>query len=183
MSSAKLESGETTQQGPAPVDYTAKARIFFLLRKGEKEEPDDGRKFLRWEGKEFGIYKGENMLPDERLRYPATEDLEAFLEKNREQLNHGDLLTTMTTDRASGIHIVSYNEESGKFEAILNPDEGGSGYLTIPATVLKNVTNAMEKYEEVLQNDDTQVLNMHISPKDDFITEKLGAKVMTWANF
>ena len=178
MSAAKSDASSTAtiKKDRKTIDYNAKAKVISLVREREKEDFVDERKVkcLNWEGKEFGIYKNENCLPNDRLRHPAKEDLETFLEKNFEELNHGDLLTTKTTDRASGMHIVCYDEERGRYEAILNTDEGGSGYLTIPSKVLRNVTNAMRKYEEVFQNSGTEILNMHISPKDEFITERLG---------
>ncbi len=58
-----------------------------------------------------------------------------------------------------------------------NPDDLAAGYLTIPKVVLQNVTNAMEKYKSIFSNDEYQIVNMHLSPKDALIQERLGTKV------
>ncbi len=63
-------------------------------------------------------------------------------------------------------------------KAMKNPDDLAAGYLTIPKLVLQNVTNAMEKYKTIFANDEYQIVNMHLSPRDAFIQKKLGIKVI-----
>ena len=167
MSSEK--SYPLAQEKPT-VDYNAKARVILLVTEEEKNKDFD-LKVLLWEGPKLGPRDDEDK---------TKEVFDAFLEKNKAELHHGDILTTSDTDRASGAFIVHYNETLKKFTALKNKDESGSGYLTIPAEVLEKVTNAMEKYADVFTNDETSFLNMHISLKDDFIKEKLGEEVISF---
>merc|ERR1712050_284709 len=104
---------------------------------------------------------------------------ETDLEINRYVLNHnlqhGDLVN-FDEYRESATKIVYFDPSSTMYRFISNPDESGSGYLTIPKEILKDVTDFKSKYAEVLNyiEDNYEVINFHVSPSDDFITKKFG---------
>ena len=165
------EKSDKPTEEKQTVDYNAKARVILLVTEEEKGEEHD-MKVLLWEGK----IGNEDEEKKERRFKPTDEELDAFLEKNKSELNHGDLLVT-NMERASSALIVNYDENLNKFSTIKNPDESAAGYLTLTSEIMKNVTNAMEKYADVFEYSETSYLNMHISPKDEFIKERLGDEV------
>ena len=169
-------SGTTASEKHA-VDYNAKVKLIFLVTEKEKKDLTDEKiKTLLWDGSPF-----DSKDEDRTKKFPSNEALEEFLAKHLEEINHGDMITSPSfTERASYVRIISYDESIEKFKIILNPDESASGYLTIPTEVLKNVTNAIEKYKDIFETDCGRYLNMHISPKDAFIKERLGDKVPFW---
>ena len=169
---------DTPDSAKLAINYNAKAKLIYLVSEHQKDIVDGNDKMLVWDGSPLNT--GEN---DENAKFPDDEPLEKFLLVHRQRINHGDLLTSPTLHhRASGFRFILYDESQEKFTVIINPDDSGSGYLTIPAAVLKNVTNAMEKYEEIFENEKFRYLNMHISSKDVFIKERLGDEVCSTDN-
>ena len=164
----------TTASEKHTIDYNAKVKLIFLVTEKEKKDLTEEKiKTFLWDGSPFDSKDEEHTK-----NFPSKEALEEFLAKHQEEINHGDLITSPSfTERASYIRIITYDENLEKFRIILNPDDSAAGYLTIPAEVLKNVTNAIEKYKDIYETDCGGYLNMHISPKDEFIKERLGDKV------
>ena len=157
------------------IDYNAKAKLIFLVTEEEKKDlTGENVKTLLWDGSPFDCE--DDTCNMKKLR--SQEALEEFLAKHQEEINHGDMITSPSfTYRATHIRIIAYDENTNKFKIVRNPDDSGSGYLTIPAEVLKNVTNAIEKYKDIYETDCGRYMNMHISPKDAFIKERLGDQV------
>ena len=166
-----METKEGTSAGTEKerIDWNIKARKIYLKRDKDWFRPTGNKLMMKWEGKDFG--------PDCELRGPDENDLKEFIEKHMVDINHGDLLTVLDEYRATNTIIVYYDEKENKMTTMSNPDDRSAGYLTIPHEVLKNVTRAMEKYANIYSETEYNVVNMHLSPNDDFIKEKLGDKV------
>ena len=147
------------------IDWNAKARRIYILQENSPLLSSYKGLSLKWDGKYF---EGQ---PDEK-------ELEIFVDKHSSKLNHGDLLSVPNEYRGSCTNIVLYDGKDKKMKAMKNPDDLAAGYLTIPKLVLQNVTNAMEKYKTIFANDEYQIVNMHLSPRDAFIQKKLGIKVI-----
>lgn len=164
----------TTASEKHTIDYNAKVKLIFLVTEKEKKDLTEEKvNTLLWDGSPF-----DSKDEDDTKNFPSKEALEEFLAKHQEEISHGDLITSPSfTERASYVRIITYDENIEKFRVILNPDDSAAGYLSIPAEVLKNVTNAIEKYKDIYETDCGRYLNMHISPKDEFIKERLGDKV------
>ena len=164
---------DTTASEKHTIDYNAKAKLIFLVtEKTKKDLTEENVKTLLWDGSPF------ESDDDDTCNFPSQEALEEFLAKHQKEINHGDLITSpLFTHRAVYIRIIVYDGNTEKFKIIVNPDDSGSGYLSIPAEVVKNVTNAIEKYKDIYETDCGRYMNMHISPKDVFIKERLGDKV------
>ncbi len=175
FSMAEEKSKKSTakeQREDGEVNWNIKARKIILKRQKDASfTPSDKEIVIEWEGKDFG--------GDADIRVPDEKDLKEFLEKHSDKINHGDLLTVPGEDRAGNTVIVYHDEKEKKLKTMENPDEKAAGYLTIPFEVLKNVTNAMEKYADIYSEDGYNIINMHLPAKDDFIKEKLGDKVTT----
>ena len=173
MADKKSEEKSTgkEQAENGSVNWNIKARKIILKREKDASfTPSDKDIVIPWEGKDFG--------GDADTRYPDEKDLSKFLEKHSDKINHGDLLTVPGEDRAGASTVIVYHDEKEKkLKTMKNPDEKAAGYLTIPFEILKNVTNAMEKYADIYNEDGFNIINMHLSGKDDFIKEKLGHKV------
>lgn len=107
------------------------------------------------------------------------EDVQKFITENN--LNHGDLVN-FGDYRQTQVVIVS-RDIDGKMSWIQNPDDHSAGYMTIPAGILHNVTDCVEKYREVMDymSDNNQPFNMHVSPKDLLIKDKFGDVPQEWA--
>lgn len=102
------------------------------------------------------------------------EKLREFCEE--QGLKNGDVLNFGEGIRDCGCLIVMDNENGLKM--VINPDETSAGYLTIPKEVLEFETNAVKKYASMAMDPSrSRVLNLHLSPKDRFVTKRLGASV------
>jgi len=96
----------------------------------------------------------------------------SFIDEN--DLQHGDLVN-FGEFRESETFIVCRNDDEETMSLERNPDDMSAGYLTIPYKILKNVTDAMAKYDGILKymEEINHAINLNISSMDKFIRKKL----------
>ena len=116
-------------------------------------------------------------LHKSKYTYKGVQGLDAdshedFIQDYR--LTHGDVLA-FSDYRDTESLIVSYNSRTKQYRFIKNPDVSAAGYLTIPCSILRNVTDFQTKYRSVISN--SACINFFISPSDIFVTSKLGNDV------
>jgi len=94
---------------------------------------------------------------------------------SRHGLKHGDIVN-FDEYRESEAYIVCYDDILKKYKFLENEDDSEAGYLSIPEEVLAHVTDFKTKYAEVLDfiKDQSEVINFHVSPTDNFVVDKLG---------
>ena len=97
-------------------------------------------------------------------------------------LKHGDVVSfDEYRDVESQIAVC---RDDGTITLIPNPDDSGSGYLTIPKEVLANVSNALDLYRVVINETDagqTGSINLNLSPQDKFVVDRLGHVPSDWS--
>jgi hypothetical protein len=97
-------------------------------------------------------------------------------------LKHGDVLSfDEYRDVESQIAVL---RDDGRITLIPNPDDSGSGYLTIPKEVLANaVSDALDLYRIVIKESDVGQngsINFNLSPQDKFVVDRLGHVPCDW---
>ena len=92
-------------------------------------------------------------------------------------LRHGDVVA-FSDYRDSDSHIV-FSKESGEVVLLQNPDDRAAGYLTIPKEVLANVEDGVSLYRDFI-HPDQPAFNLHLSPRDVFVVERLGEVPPDW---
>jgi len=91
---------------------------------------------------------------------PRATTLERFLGKN---LKHGDVVN-FDDDRALNSFIISIVDD--KKRLIKNPDNSGSGYVTIPVEVTRTVPDALSYFSKVIQKLDIYLNDIELSTTD-----------------
>lgn len=106
-------------------------------------------------------------------------EVQALIAKH--DLKHGDVLSfNEYRDVESQIAVL---RDNGSITLIPNPDDSGSGYLTIPIEVLANVSDALDLYRVVIKESDvgqTGSINFNLSPQDKFVVDHLGHVPSDW---
>ena len=96
-------------------------------------------------------------------------------------LKHGDVLSF---DEYRDVESqIAVSRDDGSITLIPNPDDSGSGYLTIPKEVLANVSDALDLYRVVIKESDvgqTGSINFNLSPQDKFVVDRLGQVPSDW---
>ena len=133
---------------------------------------------LSWKGK--SRYKGEGGIARYfelyRLKCPASEaEVKALVEEYG--LKHGDVVA-FSDYRDTDSHI-AISRDGTNIGLIPNPDDRQAGYLTIPKEVLADVTDAVNLYKDFI-HDDQPALNLHLSPRDKFVVDRLGEVPDDW---
>ena len=106
-------------------------------------------------------------------------EVQALVAKH--DLKHGDVLPfDEYRDVESQIAVL---RDDGSITLIPNPDDSGSGYLTIPIEVLANVSDALDLYRVVIKESDVGQngsINFNLSPQDKFVVDRLGHVPSDW---
>ncbi len=88
---------------------------------------------------------------------------------------HGDVLR-YGNYRDAYSFVIGRDPYTGQYQAFTNPDESGTGFLTIHKNILANVTDMYQKYKDVIDNT-SSTIHFHVSPHDKIIVHKLGSDV------
>ena len=97
--------------------------------------------------------------------------IDAFIRQH--EMTHGDVISD-GEHRMNAAKIVNYDESNNMYNLVENPDESGSGYLTVPETILCKVTDTVAKYNSMINNSTLAFINFKLSLKDKFVTDRLG---------
>jgi len=80
-------------------------------------------------------------------------------------LRHGDLLVT-SEDRFQSSCFVDIDKENKEFSLMINPDESGSGYFSIPIELSERVDNVFQYFSEHITYIYDNNVIIDISPRD-----------------
>ena len=92
-------------------------------------------------------------------------------------LKHGDVVA-FSDYRDTDSHIV-FSTDNDEVVLLQNPDDRAAGYLTIPKEVLESVEDAVSLYRDFI-HPDQPAFNLHLSPRDVFVVERLGEVPPDW---
>jgi hypothetical protein len=99
--------------------------------------------------------------------------------RSRSDARHGDIFTKDGSRHGRSV-IACRDPSTGSMSFLKNPDESGSGYLTIPAKILEPVTDALAKYKVLIDNPSiSPTFNLHISPHDIWFLTNLGTDALS----
>lgn len=78
-------------------------------------------------------------------------------------------IIAMSDDRDTNTFIIGK-----KGIPVVNPDDSGSGYLTIPLEITQHLNNAFKFYKSVLLDKNQPSIIMHIRPNDNYLINCYG---------
>ena len=146
----------TTQMAGSDADWDMPSKLYIV--NGDKDSsPVPGV---------IHIQHSPNTKPE------TYDEVNAFVDKH--SLNHGDVVR-FGYYRDTDTVIVCRAVGSARMHFVLNPDDSGAGYLTIPVEVLANVRNGPRKYADVITSG-MPTMNFHLGSHDEFIAETLGGQ-------
>ncbi len=101
---------------------------------------------------------------------PPTDSTSVKMLVDDNDLHHGDIIAFDEYRDAESYILL--RDIDGIFSLAQNTDDTGSGYITIPKDIFRNVTKGIEKYNDVINS--VECLNLHISCQDVYLKERLG---------
>ncbi len=105
-------------------------------------------------------------VAEDDIKPPSASELEKVL---KIKLNVGDIVN-FGDYRQSGCYFVGGSDEHRVM--VKNPDNSGSGYLTIPMVISKKFPNVLSHYSNVITKLDNQITDVEI-PNEDVMINKL----------
>lgn len=100
-------------------------------------------------------------------RRPSTSELMGYMESKKISLQTGDVIN-LGQDRQKYAYVFTSN---GGF--IKNPDESGSGYLTVPLSITKSMKDAVGHYSGVIRKLGVEFGDIELGMNDAFIQKIL----------
>ncbi|CAF0846011.1 unnamed protein product [Didymodactylos carnosus] len=152
-----------------PVKRSELNRLYFC----RKQQPYQVKYFdLRTKPTDLKSKSGETI-------FESVDDIEEPPENGSEipkqwNVHYGDVIS-WSYDRPTETYFVT---KDGKF--LKNPDLSGSGYLTIPLSITRDLTtNTLETYKNVIEQlTELVILPIELNPEDEFFSAKFnGSKI------